>query len=215
MTSIKTSFRTSFIFKLILIYLAGAVSAFADESLSSGIDCSEVSINYADNPDLTRAERIAAMEAAFYESVNRFETCNLSNSSQASSQSASQSNNLDSGSGSGSGESTGSESVGDNENNNAEGTVESVASPVLTGTEIDVEPPEFDSFESNTEILDTETTVLSSAGANGAIPEDIPDANNDDAVAAQIRLAAELEKDPEKKEKLWDEYRKYKGITKK
>lgn len=201
-----TSSKTSFIFKLISIYLAGAVSTFADESLSSGIDCSEISINYADNPDLTRAERIAAMEAAFYESVNRFETCNLSSSNQTSSQSVSQSAN------SGSGESGDSES---SENNNAEGTVESVASPVLTGTEIDVEPPELDSFESDTEISDTDITVLSSAGANGAKPEDIPDANNDDAVAAQIRLAAELEKDPEKKEKLWDEYRKFKGITKK
>ena len=211
MISIKASFKTSFIFKLILIYLAGAASAFADESLSSGIDCSEVSINYADNPDLTRAERIAAMEAAFYESVNRFETCNLSNSSQASSQSASQSGS------SGSGASDGSEADANNENNNTEGTIESVASPVLAGTEIDVEPPEFDSFESelDTEISDTEVAVFSAAGANGAKPEDIPDANNDDAVAAQIRLAAELEKDPEKKEKLWDEYRKYKGITKK
>lgn len=205
-----TSSKTSFIFKLISIYLAGAVSTFADESLSSGIDCSEISINYADNPDLTRAERIAAMEAAFYESVNRFETCNLSSSNQTSSQSVSQSAN------SGSGESGDSES---SENNNAEGTVESVASPILSGTEIDVEPPELDSFglesELDTEISDTDITVLSSAGANGAKPEDIPDANNDDAVAAQIRLAAELEKDPEKKEKLWDEYRKYKGITKK
>lgn len=212
-----TSIKTSFIFKLILIYLAGAVSAFADESLSSGIDCSEISINYADNPDLTRAERIEAMEAAFYESVNRFETCNLSSSSQALSQSASQSGDSGSSASDGS-ESAGTESSGDNENNN-EGTIESVASPVLTGTETDVEPPEFDSFELeselDTEISDTKTTVLSSAGANGAKPEDIPDANNDDAVAAQIRLAAELEKDPEKKEKLWDEYRKYKGITKK
>jgi len=212
--SIKVSFKTSFILKFILIYHAVAISAFADDSLSSGIDCSEISINYADNPDLTRAERIAAMEAAFYDSVNRFETCNLSNSSQASSQSASQSSNLGSGSDSGSGESDGSESTGDN--NNTEGTFESVASSVLTGTEIDVEPPELDSsFESDTEASDTEVTALSSGGANGAIPEDIPEANNDDAVAAQIRLAAELEKDPEKKEKLWDEYRKYKGITKK
>jgi hypothetical protein len=31
-------------------------------------------------------------------------------------------------------------------------------------------------------------------------------------IAAQIRLAAEIEKDPIKKEKLWNEYRKYKGL---
>ena len=43
-------------------------------------------------------------------------------------------------------------------------------------------------------------------------PEDIPPTDNDDAVATQIRLAAEIEKDPVKKDKLWNEYRKYKGL---
>jgi hypothetical protein len=39
---------------------------------------------------------------------------------------------------------------------------------------------------------------------------DIPDGDDDDIVARQLREAAERETDPALKEKLWDEYRKYK-----
>jgi hypothetical protein len=42
------------------------------------------------------------------------------------------------------------------------------------------------------------------------VPEDVGDGSDDDVVARQIREAAEREKDPELREKLWDEYRKYK-----
>ncbi|WP_163340351.1 hypothetical protein [Desulfopila sp. IMCC35008] len=42
----------------------------------------------------------------------------------------------------------------------------------------------------------------------------LPPEENDDIVARQLREAAEKEKDPEIKEKLWEEYRKYKeGIN--
>jgi hypothetical protein len=40
--------------------------------------------------------------------------------------------------------------------------------------------------------------------------EDIPDGQDDDIVARQLREAAEQETDPELKERLWEEYRKYK-----
>ncbi len=46
----------------------------------------------------------------------------------------------------------------------------------------------------------------------GEVPADIPDASDDDIVARQLREAAMQEQDPELREKLWDEYRKYKGI---
>jgi hypothetical protein len=42
------------------------------------------------------------------------------------------------------------------------------------------------------------------------LPEDIPDGSDDDVVARQIREAAMAETDPELREKLWEEYRKYK-----
>jgi hypothetical protein len=44
-------------------------------------------------------------------------------------------------------------------------------------------------------------------------PEDIPTGNDDDVVARQLREAAMREPDPKVREKLWDEYRKYKGIS--
>ena len=44
-------------------------------------------------------------------------------------------------------------------------------------------------------------------------PADIPDGNDDDVVARQLREAAENETDPELKAKLWEEYRRYKKGT--
>ncbi|MCZ6880900.1 MAG: hypothetical protein O7F13_07230, partial [Gammaproteobacteria bacterium] len=44
-------------------------------------------------------------------------------------------------------------------------------------------------------------------------PEDIPDGSDDDIVARQLREAAENERDPVLRDKLWDEYRAYKKAT--
>ena len=41
-------------------------------------------------------------------------------------------------------------------------------------------------------------------------PADIPSGDDDDVVARQLREAAQSERDPVLREKLWDEYRKYK-----
>ena len=49
-------------------------------------------------------------------------------------------------------------------------------------------------------------------GAKYPPPGDIPAGNDDDVVARQLREAAMRESDPEVREKLWNEYRKYKGI---
>jgi hypothetical protein len=48
------------------------------------------------------------------------------------------------------------------------------------------------------------------AGGGGAVPADVPDGRDDDVVARQIREAAMKETDPELREALWEEYRKYK-----
>jgi hypothetical protein len=45
------------------------------------------------------------------------------------------------------------------------------------------------------------------------VPDDIPNGNDDDVVARQLREAAMREADPELREKLWDEYRKYTGLS--
>ena len=43
-------------------------------------------------------------------------------------------------------------------------------------------------------------------------PDDIPDLVSEDIVAKQLREAALAEDDPELRERLWDEYRKYNGL---
>jgi hypothetical protein len=49
------------------------------------------------------------------------------------------------------------------------------------------------------------------AAPGGYVPEDLPDARDDDIIARQLREAAINEPDPELREKLWEEYRRYKG----
>jgi len=44
-------------------------------------------------------------------------------------------------------------------------------------------------------------------------PADIPSGEDDDVIARQLREAAMREPDPEIRERLWEEYRKYKGIN--
>jgi hypothetical protein len=50
-------------------------------------------------------------------------------------------------------------------------------------------------------------------GGPTGVPSDIPDGRDDDIVARQLREAAMKETDPELRERLWDEYRKYKQST--
>lgn len=57
------------------------------------------------------------------------------------------------------------------------------------------------------------STGSGEAGNDTDQPADIPDGNDDDVVARQLREAAEKETDPELKAKLWEEYRRYKKGT--
>ena len=180
----------------ILILLSVITPASADEALSSSIDCSEVEINYIDDPQWTDSERLEAMDRAFFDSLDRFELCTLSNhsnsSSSASANEASNSSSAASG-----------------------GSQKSTARPLLTGTESESTLSGYDAFEGSGTLENSDNeiaTVNNGSNKNGGKPEDIPDADNDDVIASQIRLAAEIENDPVKKEKLWNEYRKYKGL---
>ena len=46
--------------------------------------------------------------------------------------------------------------------------------------------------------------------SHSQVPPDLVDAKGDDIIARQLREAAMKEQDPELRDKLWDEYRKYK-----
>lgn len=43
-------------------------------------------------------------------------------------------------------------------------------------------------------------------------PDDIPMSLDDDIISKQLREAALAEEDPALRERLWEEYRKYKGL---
>jgi len=171
----------------------------ADEIISSSIDCTNIEIHYVDDAGLTREERLKKMNDAFYESLDQFELCQISLKEKMLSDTS------------------------NGEPDVVNGLVEegeyydSVADTEISGTEKDINissEQEYDlGLASSKELKNNGLGGTSEeSGSSGKPPEDIPSANNDDAVAAQIRLAAEIEKDPEKKRKLWNEYRKYKGL---
>jgi hypothetical protein len=57
----------------------------------------------------------------------------------------------------------------------------------------------------------SQTSGAPGEGSGGSsTPPDVGDGSDDDIVARQLREAAENERDPELREKLWEEYRKYK-----
>lgn len=199
---------------LLLTLISGALAytglSQADESVNNGPDCENVSVDYLDDPSLTRAEKLARMEQALSDSLHRFELCNMAISANSSS------TNNGNGSDSGSGTDGGGDSGNGNAAGGASGT-ESVASDTMQGTEqapsTDTTAATAANSQESTESGSGDISASGNIAKNGKIPEDIPPADNDDAIAAQIRVAAEAETDPEIRKKLWDEYRKYKGMN--
>ncbi|TQV77957.1 hypothetical protein [Denitrobaculum tricleocarpae] len=178
------------------------------------IDCTEVSVDYLEDPTLTHEERIALMDRALLKSLSQFDACQTA-------QGGSSGNSGGSGSGSGSGSGGGATGEG----SGTGGGQKSLAADDLTGTEkpadaaAAAEPlqsanapsPDSASQSAEGEPVSRQNESLQSLD-NGRIPEDIPPADNDSILEAQIRQAAINEKDPEIKKRLWNEYRKYKGL---
>lgn len=199
----------------------------AQESIGESIDCTDVSVDYKDNINLTREERLSLMDRALFESLDKFELCQAARAmAQASASSAA----TGGGSASGGAEATnGEQDAGTNgQGGNPGGSVESVASSTMSGTEEASNQPSSEDM-GGLEPVGQQGAVSgqdgkkstggsarrTAAGSNGKNPDDIPVAANDDALAAQIRYAAENETDPVKKAQLWNEYRKYKGLPQK
>ena len=66
-----------------------------------------------------------------------------------------------------------------------------------------------------TALVDSDPIAIKGEGnistpSHSQVPPDLADARDDDIIARQLREAAMKEQDPELREKLWDEYRKYK-----
>lgn len=194
--------------------------AYAEDSFGDDIDCTDVSIYYVDDPNLTHEERLRLMDKAFWESLNKFEKC------QSARERAKAAAAKDGGETGGSGE-TGDSGEASGASKKSAGQTgsalvdQSVASSTMSGTLApeDTQPDEATesvATDGGENSQDKNATGSKTGGnmkrSSGKLPEDIPSAQNDDALAAQIRYAAENETDPEKSRQLWNEYRKYKGL---
>lgn len=190
-------------------------AVYAQENLAASVDCADIRVNYADDPTLTREERIRLMDKAYYKSLNKFELCQSAKKMVGTSDGGATAAGINGANGS-----------SDNSSNSpSEKEGASVASSMMSGTEL---PKVGSAAEDNIKVEKSDvSSALRSAknknnmnkgnilAGNGKLPEDIPSADNDGALAAQIRYAAENETDPVKKVQLWNEYRKYKGLPQK
>ncbi len=206
---------SSFIWNFLIFQSA----VYAQESRGESIDCTDVQVDYADDPTLTREERIHLMDKAFYKSLDKFELCQSAmkrTETNGHGAAAARTSGVSGGSG------DSGDSSGDMEGTSAS---RSAASSTMSGTD---SPKENSAAEDNIETEDSNASSTSRSAdnensmnrgnvsaANGKLPGDIPSADNDSALAAQIRHAAENETDPVKKAQLWNEYRKYRGLPQK
>jgi hypothetical protein len=178
---------------ILLLFISGYAVAETISPQQPLNNCDTVGVDYLDNPEMTRSEKLALMEQAFYASLLKFKDCNISSSSS--------SKNASSNSNSSASAST-----------STSGGGISVSSEALQGTEPEMVEEVPSSSNNAANEMETGPGEVGPTN-NGRVPEDIPAAENDDVLAAQIRIAAEAETDPETRKKLWNEYRKYKGMN--
>jgi len=170
-------------------------------ALPASADCSEVKIKYADDSELTKAEKMTLMDRELLRSLSKFDDCKVSQMNSGSSGGNSSSDGFGQNTGGG-----------------------SVASSDVSGTEKPTTQANSSNVEGDVANTDSSDSMrgakkdgyksqlnLPKSIENGKIPEDLIDANNDSVLQAQIRQAAINEKDPQVRAKLWNEYRKYKG----
>lgn len=200
-------------------------SGFGEEQRA---DCTEVRIEYSDQTGLNREQRLRQMDSAFFDSLNRAESCrpaeNQADGARRAMGGGGKSGGGDTG-GDGGGETKEVAGAGDGpESKENMGAGQSVASKALSGPEAAREKQSQNGpLAGDIEGIEAPPTGQMTEGrksgrdmmANGRTPADIPSAENDDALAAQIRYAAENEADSVKSRQLWNEYRKYKGLPEK
>ena len=152
----------------------------------------------------TRAERIETLDRRYYEALSRSGSANAPGDSRPGGLSRT-------GAG-GAGEENGEEDEGlssrpasgirGDENGDREGETSANAASGISGDE-----------DTEEGARTSDPSRPSMHPGSGDTPKDIPPADNDDEFARQIRRAAENETDPERRRKLWNEYRRYKGLS--
>lgn len=194
----------------------------------SGSDAAANGLGSGPDPSLTRRENVARLERALYRSLNEADARRNAGANGGGGLSASSGMSIDR-SGAENAEGSDDEATAAADG----GFVASIASSEIAGTEKasqdQTAPPALAG------VAGSETETKAGAGGPGGREdanrraklagvgsaldegemEDIPAADNDSVLAAQIRAAAEREQDPQKRACLWQEYRRYKGLPEK
>jgi len=169
-------------------------------SIGASDDCTEISVDFKDNPNLTRQEKEALMEQALRDSLNKYDRCQDAHKRAAAGGAGAAAGGggsvagLDNG---GTGESTASA--------NMKGTNSPVEAQTTPAETTDKQPPPGNKSAQK-------LTRGKRLPGSGKLPDDIPTVDNDSVLEEQIRQAAINETDPVIKAKLWNEYRRYKGL---
>ena len=177
---------------------AGPAAAQSDiDQANSGAgagtyDCTEAQIDYSDDESLTPAEKLALMDKALNRSLSQYDACQSAR-----------------------GRGTGDGASGEG------GNGASAAASGISGTDATAREAAAPSPRTTDKKWQKKPSVARASSPpqdephdvdNGKLPDDIPPADNDTALEAQIRQAALQEPDPKVRAALWEEYRKYKGL---
>ena len=161
-------------------------SVLAAEAITQSHDCSEIEVQADIDPELSRDENLQRLSEMFYESLNTVTHCqNTSDSATSASTAASDISGTEA-----------EESTFESDENTSEMDGSEAGYSEMDGGEV--------------ENSDSDSGMDNTSGTKS--PDDIPAADNDSVFEKQIREAAENESDPEIRERLWNEYRKYKGL---
>ena len=192
------------VFVLLAALLAAGLSSAQEDggsSIGAADDCSDISVDFDARSDLTEQERIRLMDRALLKSLNKYERCQMAQERSAAAGGGAAGNGGGSGDGGGGGAGGQGSSTASSEMSGTEVSGEQEAASSLVSSELPTSKPEGGTPEDGTHLP-----------GSGKIPDDIPPADNDSVLEEQIRQAAMNETDPVIKEKLWNEYRKYKGL---
>ena len=200
---------------IVLLAVPGKAQSVPERGATK-IDCSDVKVDYTDDPSLTPDEKLRLMDQAFLRSLSKYDVCATE---RAKADAAANSSGNAVGGGDGLSGLDGLEEAGEGG---------SVASSGMSGTEPQTQASATTDGEQNYSSVDpkndwsnpdasdqgntADKTQNQQASNNGKIPEDISPADNDSVLERQIREAAMNEQDPQTRAKLWAEYRKYKGL---
>ena len=174
----------------------------SDSHIADSQDCTAIEIPETDDALLTREEKIARLENALLVEVSKYDPCLGATTGD--------NDNSDNG------DDSGSTGV-----NGDHGSTQSVPVSGIQGDEPKLSTETMPGLTTSTDPAPQQPASYSPGTIPGKSatpgqhkpPEDIPvSSDGDSIIAKQLRKAAEEEADPAKKAKLWNEYRRYKGI---